>query len=241
MTGQITEDEVYEDLEVPQIGPVRVAWAPVPKVNLLPIEILERRRFRRIQVLLAAAVVVAVLVGAGGVAWAQHGITAANNNLLTAQAQVTSLEAEQNRYATVPQVLADVDAAQAARTLALGQDVLWYRYLNNLQDALPTGVKMLTLTAGITASTPGAVAAAVTNPLSVAGIGTVTLSGNATEYSQVSTWLEGLNKIKGLQASSLSNATNTGTSPTTQGPVTYTVGSVVTSDALSGRYDTKAG
>jgi hypothetical protein len=68
MTDQLTEEYAGTELaaEPGPPAPIRIPWAPVPKVNLLPIEIVEKRRFRRTQVLLGLAVLGVVLLAGVG-------------------------------------------------------------------------------------------------------------------------------------------------------------------------------
>jgi Tfp pilus assembly protein PilN len=214
-------------------APTRVSWAPVPRVNLLPIEIIEVRRFRRAQSLLVVAVLATIGVAGAGMLLAQRGVSAAHDQLTVAQATVTDLQTEQARFAQVPKVIAEVDAASAARTLALGTDVLWYRYLNDVNGALPVGVRLTGIT--LTMNSATAAAAPSADPLSPAGVGTITVVGTADQYSEVSSWLESLDKITGFSSASLTNATKA------VPKITFSSGAVVSSDALSGRYDKKAG
>jgi len=237
MTVQLAKES--SDVEAaPEPGPVRIPWAPIPKVNLLPIEIIENRRFRRTQILLGAAVLGAVALAGAGVVWAQQGVGTANDELAASEFRVSNLQNEQTRYADVPLVLAQVDAATAARTQAMGTDVLWYRYLNDIRGAQPADVKLDSLSLTLTAATTTATG---TDALSVAGIGTVTTTGTAAEYSQVSAWLEALNKLNGTSSSSLSNAAKAAVAADPKKAVTFAVGAVITSDALSNRYVKKAG
>jgi Tfp pilus assembly protein PilN len=232
MAEMITEE--LSRIEAPPVlEPIRIPWATVPRVNLLPVEILEGRRFRRTQILLGAAIVGTLLVGAGGTYWAQRSVSDAKSQLLSSQATVADLQTEQNRYAAVPQVVAQVDAAHTARTLALGRDVLWYRYLNDLDGARPSGVELTSFT--ITMSNAPAIAVASGNPLSPTGLGSITVTGTAKRYSDISAWLEAVNKITGLSAASLASAVADVTGHT------FSTSAVVDSDALSGRYEKEAG
>ncbi len=232
MTEQLTEDQVDVAPEEAPQGPIRVAWAPVPKVNLLPIEILEGRRFRRTQALLGGAVLGAVLVAAGGTFWAQQGINDANDALVSSEGQVSALTAQQNQYSAVPTVIAQVDAAETARTTAMGTDVLLYRYLTDLDGARPSGLEFTGLTVTVPA---GGSAATGANPLVASGIGTLTIEGKADQYEEVSTWMESLDKITGVASPTLASAIKA------PAGLTYSTGAVLNSDALSGRYDKKAG
>jgi hypothetical protein len=236
MTEQLTDEPVTETLPV-EAGPIRVSWASVPRVNLLPIEIIEARRFRQTKIMLAATVLGAVLVASAGVLWAQQGVNAANDELAASEFRVTSLQREQTRYAAVPLVAAQLDAANAARTRAMGADVLWYRYLNDVRDAQPANVKLDSLTLTLTSAATGVGADVLTAP----GIGTIQTAGTAAQYSQVSAWLEALNKLNGTSSSALSNAAKAADAADPTKAVTFAVGAVITSDALSHRYDKKAG
>ena len=232
MTVQLTKEVngATVEAEPGPPAPVRIPWAPVPKVNLLPIEIIENRRFRRTQMLLGTSVVAALVLAGAGTYWAQRGVAEAGDQLVAAQAKVSIAQSEKSRYAAVPKVIAEVDAARASRTLAMGNDVLWYRYLNDIDGARPTGIKLSGITLTLNAAT-----AVATDPLSQPGIGVLAMEGTADKYGQVANWLEALNKITGVASSTLANAAQG------ENGVTFGSGAVVTSDALSGRYQKKAG
>jgi Tfp pilus assembly protein PilN len=231
MTEQLTQDSSGAEVQA-RPAPVRVAWAPVPRVNLLPMEIIEVRRFRRTQVLLGATVMVMVVFAGAGTYLAQRSVDEANDELSTAQSRVSALEAQKTRYASVPAVIAEVDAAKTARALAMGTDVLWYRYLSELDGARPSGVEFTNLSVTMNISTTEA---AARDPLSPAGVGLVTIEGTARRYDQVSRWLEALDKITGIDSAALSNATKD------EEIVSYQSNATVNSDAISGRYTKKAG
>lgn len=233
MTDQLTEEHSGAELAPAARPPaLRVAWAPIPKVNLLPIEILENRRFRRILALLGVAVAVVLLLVGGGTYLAQRGVTKANDQLTASQARVSELQAEEAKYAAVPQLRAQVDAAVAARRLAMATDVLWYRYLNDIDGARPTGVEVSDLTVTLAAAASGG---AATSPLASAGIGSMVLNGTADEYAEVASWLEAVNKITGISSSTLTSAAKA------DGTVTWSLTAVIDTNALSARYTKDAG
>ena len=234
MTDQLMQDQVGTETpaETGPPAPLRIAWAPVPKVNLLPIEILESRRFRRTQVLLAGAVLVVAVLAGAGTFLAQRSVSDANDELITAQARVTQLQAEQAKYSAVPKVVGEVEAATAARTLAMGTDVLWYRYLNDIDGAVPAGVELSSLTLGLSTA---ANAGTATSPLAASGIGTIAMNGKAERYDEVSSWLEAINKITGFSSSSLLSAAKA------DGSVGWSLTAVIDSNALSARYTKDAG
>jgi Tfp pilus assembly protein PilN len=236
MTEQLTEQyaPVQEEAPTAPPAPVRISWAPIARVNLLPIEIIESRRFRRTQMMLGGAVLGAVVLAGAGTFLAERSIGDAKDQLAVSQAQVMALQAEQAKFAAVPAVIAQVDAAVAARSQAMASDVLWYRYLNEVDGARPAGVEL----SGMTVAVTTAVAPTTSNsPLAAAGIGAVTFEGTTDQYEQVSTWLEAVNKITGFSSPLLTNAAKADST----GIVTFSMSAVIDTDALSDRYTKDAG
>jgi Tfp pilus assembly protein PilN len=213
-----------------------IEWATVPRVNLLPPEIMERRRFRQLQLMLGAAVLAALVVAGALTYWATTGVTHARDDLAAAQTQVSTLRARESQYAEVPRVIAEVEAATAARAQVMAADVVWSRYLGDLDAALPQGAAFTTLTANVSGSTT----AAATGTGVPAGIGTVSVAGTAPSYGAVSAWMDALDAVAGIDSPTLSGASKD-TSDTTGAAVTFSTGAVVTDAALSHLYDGKAG
>lgn len=212
-------------------GGLRVDWAPVPKVNLLPPEILDGRRFRGVQKMLAGAVLVTVTAAGLAFAWSLHGVGVARDELDATRARTAQLHTEEAKYADVPRILAQVDAAKKARQTALGSDVLWYRFFDDLAAATPDTVSLTTVSVAL--STNGATASA--DPLTPTGIGTVTFAGSGKRFPDVAAWLESVASVHGLDGSSLQSATRSAD----DGTVTFASKIVVDDSALSHRFDGK--
>ena len=225
----------------------RVDWAPVPRVNLLPPEILDARGFRKVQVRLALAVVATIVLVVGGVVWAQRQVGSARESLDAATAQTTVLRRQEARYAEVPKVTSAVASAEAAREQALAQDMLWYRLMSDIALATPSNVWLTTLSVTLSTSPTGAAsssgsAGATTggDPLVPPGIGKVAVTGTATSLPDIAAWLEAIVKVRGLDASTLQTATRANTSGGA-GELQFTSQIVIMDSALSHRYDRKAG
>jgi hypothetical protein len=238
----------YPDVTAPQqVAPApsststRVDWAPVPKVNLLPPEIVEGRRLARLKRVLGGVLVVAAAGCAGAVVWAQAGVSSAQDEVDAAQARATTLQAQQAKYAEVPRVTGLIDTATTARQTAMGQDVLWYGFLSELSMTTPKGVSLVSLEMILddSAQPPGP----ADDPLTPSGIGHVSFSGKATHFPDIAGWLDAVGGIDGLDGSTLQTATrgDAQAAPTTaDGPITFTSTVQVTSKALTHRYDRKA-
>jgi Tfp pilus assembly protein PilN len=219
----------------------RSDWASVPRVNLLPQEILEARRFKGTQRLLALAVVAVVALLGAATWWEQSQVATAREALATEQQRTSELNAEQAKYAQVPRLLAQVTAARGARERAMSADVLWYRFLNDLATATPAGVSLESVAATLSPTVPGAPAATTTVPLKPAGIGDIAVEGSANSFDRVSDWLDNLGEVSGLDSSTLSNASREAGTGGGKPEVSFSTGVTMTGDALSHRYEQKAG
>lgn len=204
----------------------------LPRVNLLPPEIAEGARFRRIQYglgggLLATVGVVALLYLA-----AVGGVNDATTELETANTTNTALQAETAKYADVQAVYARAAAAQAMLTQAMGEEVRFSQYMNDLSLTVPANVWLKNVTFA-QAAAPAELGS------TVPGIGTVTFTGIGFQHDDVAVWLESLAKQKGYTNPYFANSTQAliGTRST----VNFTSTVTMTADALSGRFTTPAG
>ena len=211
--------------------------ATLPRVNLLPPEIEEQRRFRRVQSGLAAGVLGAVGVVGAVFLLSVMQANEAQEELDTSTARNVTLQAQANEFAEVPLVYAQVEAAQSQLTLAMGQEVRWSYFLNDLSLRTPNKVWLTTMTV---AQTPAAaVAAPATSPVMEPGIGTVTFNGRGYAHNDVAAWLDALAKQKGLTQPYFTTSTLEPIGD--QRSVNFTSQATITEEALSGRFAQKAG
>lgn len=206
--------------------------ALLPRVNLLPPEIEERKKLKQIQVGLGAAVLASVgVVGLLFMA-ASSSVGSAQEEVDTATAQSTALRAEAATYSNVTQVYAQAAAAQALLTQAMGEEIRFSRFMNDLSLTVPDNVwvKGATFTQG---SSPAAVGS--TEP----GVGTVTFTGVGFSHDDVAVWLESLATQKGYTNPDFTNSTETLLG--TRKVVNFASTVQLTSAALSGRYSKPIG
>src|SRR5690242_19946726 len=114
-----------------------VALGALPRVNLLPPEIAEGRRLRRIQLGLGGAVLGAVGVVALLYVGAVGGVSSAQSDLDAATAKHSALQAQTAKYREVTAVYARAAAAQTLLTQAMGQEVRYSQLLNDLSLSVP--------------------------------------------------------------------------------------------------------
>ena len=215
--------------------------ATLPRVNLLPPELEEAQRFRRVQIGLGAAVLAAAgLVGAVTVI-AIGQVSSAEDDLSAAKAQQTTLQAKVNEYAEIPVVYAQVEAAEAQLTKAMGQEVRWSYFLNDLSLKTPNKVWLTSMTVAQTVDAePTVDAAAETGTEYMSpGLGTVSFQGKGFTHNDVAAWLVALAKQKGLSQPYFTSSTKELIG--TEDSVTFTSQATITEDALSKRYTEKAG
>jgi len=218
--------------------------ATLPRVNLLPPEIEEQRRFRKVQAGLGAGVLAAVAVVGALMLLANAAVNDAQSDLDDATARQARLQAQQAQYAEVPIVYAQVEAAEAQLGLAMGKEVRWSYFLNDLSLKVPGKVWLTSMT--VTQEFDGAVAATAdpaavpgTSTYLTAGMGTVTFQGKGYGHNDVAAWLDALAKQNGLIQPYFTNSAKEAIGSETA--VSFTSQATITEQALSGRYVQKAG
>jgi Tfp pilus assembly protein PilN len=205
----------------------------LPRVNLLPPEVHEARKLRRLQVgLVSGVAAVAVLLGALYLTQVQAA-DSAKNDLAGATSTGQTLTAQKATYAAVPNVISAIDDAGTARAAAMSQDVQWYRYLNDLTYITPKNAWLTQLSV---AFTNGASSSAALSP---GGIATVTVQGDAKNHVDVASWLDAVAKEHGWNNAYFSNSARDTFHNTPIVKFSSTIN--VTAAALSHRYDRKAG
>jgi len=213
----------------------------LPHVNLLPPEIAARVRFRKVQCGLGMAVVAAVAAVGLLVVSAGSSVADAEEQVQAAGTEQTRLQAEARPFAEVGAVYARAAAAEQMLVQAMGQEVRYSRFLNDLSLTVPPEVWITNASfaqdGGTAAAAAGpAVAGTTSTP---AGLGTITLTGIAFDHDDVALWLEVLAKQRGFAAPFLQSSTEAllGTKKT----VNWTTSIVLSPDALSNAYPAAGG
>jgi Tfp pilus assembly protein PilN len=210
--------------------------ANMPRVNLLPPEIRENQRLRRVQLVLALGVVL-TLAGVGLLyVNGQSGVSSAKNALANQQQKQTALQAKLNSLQYVTQIKAAGDSAEAALTQATATEVHWSEYLSDLSLTVPHDV-WLTSVSFTEAVPAGSLLTAAQAPATVGSmqIAATTLTTNApgASHNGVADWLDAAVKEKGF-----ADVWFTGSQEAFIGPkrvATFTSSLNLTSDALTKR------
>lgn len=215
--------------------------ARVPRVNLLPPEIIERRVFARTQKWLVAAVLSVLLVLAGVYFLQVLAKNKAADELAVSQATGVTLKAEEAKYADVPRVYKSIEDAQSARQTAMSQDVEWFRYLTDFSLTMPADVWLTSLDMSLAGATPATPATTTVNPgvVTTPAVGTLTFAGTAYDHPDVAAWLVTLAKERAVTEAYFSASTKAKIG--TKDVVNFTSTASLTADGLSHRFDRKAG
>jgi Tfp pilus assembly protein PilN len=213
-------------------APVGTGHVTLPRVNLLPPEIGEQIRFRRIQYALGSGVVATVGLVALLYVSATSSVNDAESELEASTARGAQLQAESAKYADVTAVYAQAAQAEAMLTQAMGEEIRFSQFLNALSLTVPDNVWVNNVSF---VQTPIAPVVGETTP----GLGTVTFTGIGFSHDDVAVWLESLATQKGYTNPYFSNSSEDkiGTRKT----VTFSSTVTLTPEALSGRYTNPAG
>ena len=175
----------------------------LPRVNLLPPEIGERKRLQQVQ----AGVVVAVIVAVGAVVTldmtGSHKVTDAKTQLQSATSESRALSRQLATYNDVNTTAAQLAASQAILAQATATRVEWSGYLADLSEVLPSATWLTNLSMSEQAA-PGS----LVSPSQASGtVGTLTFAGVALKYGDLANWLDSLQPVTGLANVYFSNAT----------------------------------
>jgi Tfp pilus assembly protein PilN len=231
--------------------PLRSGTVVLPRVNLMPPEIHEAARFRRFQLGLAAAGAGAIVIVGALFFQAHSGVASAKSQLADAQARHAQLEQQRQALQPVQDVYNQVAAKRAMLQQAMGGEIRWSYYLNDLSLKIPENVWLTNVSATETgtglaatgtsaaANNPTAQAAAAAAASTTSGVGSINFGGVAFSHDDVANWLDSLAREKGYANPYFSNSTETFIGP--RKVVTFTSSVQLTPAAYSNRYSTSLG
>jgi Tfp pilus assembly protein PilN len=162
------------------------------QVNLLPPDILQGQRYRRLTLTVLAAgaivlvlIVVFFLIQVGRLGSVNNDVAAQNQTNAQLQGQIDSLQKYDDLQVKAQQAQSELNAAYAGEVSFSGM-------LMDLSRVIPSDAYLTTFTATI-AGPPPAAGGATTTPL----IGTMTTGGQAIGFDSLSIWLTRLELVKG--------------------------------------------
>jgi Tfp pilus assembly protein PilN len=201
------------------------------RVNLLPPEIIEEARFRKVRSGLVVAVVASVAVVGWLFVAASSDASDAQGELDAATARQAVLKTRAAQYAEVPQVNAELEAAHAQLATAMGQEVRWSFLLNDLSLRTPSQVWLKTLHAEVVTASAKA---EEPDGIVPTGVGVLQVTGTGYRHNDVASWLEVLAKTEGFVSPYFTSSTDVEIGDRTA--VDFDSTAVMTPERLSGRY-----
>ncbi|PZS29406.1 MAG: hypothetical protein DLM59_12840 [Pseudonocardiales bacterium] len=197
----------------------------LPRVNLIPTEIAERRTLRRVQAGLGAGGVAAVAIVVVLLLLAMASVSSAKQHLAAAKSENANVQGKVAGLQNVVRTFTLVDQAHGALRDAAGGEILWSTYFTDLTLRIPDNVWLTKVTVA-SAVTPG-------------GVAEITFEGAALSHDDVARWLDSIAKERGWSNPYFSKSDE----KLIGLRKTYTFASTVTvtTDALSGRYTKPAG
>jgi Tfp pilus assembly protein PilN len=174
---------------------------PAIAANLLPREIVDSRRDRKVRrvVLAALAAFVAVLVAWYGLM--SYQTSAARKTLASAEQDSQTTLRQQRAFADVIGVRAQSAVITGQLTALLATDLRWPALLTAVAQVAPAGVELTGVTGALTPTTGVAVGAAVIQLPNTSGarpVGTLTITGLALSAPAVAAYVDAVGKVKGL-------------------------------------------
>ncbi len=206
--------------------------ALLPQVNLLPASVRAKRALQRVKVWLVIGLGVVLLVALLAYVFAMTSASSAEEELDDVRADTQRLLNEQAKYAEVPIVLGQIEAAKTAEMIGMGYEVLWAEHFIAAIAALPEDAQLGAMsTASIT---PLLAAPLPADPMVTPGLGTVSFTHRSPSVGDLSAWTKALEEVPGFADVQYTTAAITDD----DGDVFYEVVTTaqVTQEALSGRF-----
>ncbi len=208
---------------------------PLIAANLLPVEIVDSRRARKVRRrVLFALVVFAVLLG-GWYGVARYQTATARTGLTAIEDDARRVLRQQRDLAEVTSTQTESKAIRAQLGVLLADDLRWSSLLSAVARRAPSGVAVTGVSGALAEKTGvagggGSTAARLPNTSGHKAIGTLTVTGRATSKSVVAGYADTLATIPGLGNPLIGSAN------VEDGALRFTVRLDVTSVALGGRY-----
>lgn len=185
----------------------RTTRVPAIAANLLPDEIVEARRSRKVRRAVVASLAVFVLGLAGWYVVASYQTSMARDDLANAQTEAEVLTRQQHQYSDVVSTQAQSQAIRTQLGALFATDVNWGGVVDRIRGAAPSGVDVTGLSGGLNATNAQGGPAGTGN---LDQVGSLTITGYAPDKGTVAAYVDLLGSVPGVSAPYLSSATKAG-------------------------------
>jgi Tfp pilus assembly protein PilN len=178
------------------VGKAPLVVGGQPRANLLPPEIILKRKQLKTRRSLRAGVVLVAIVTAAGCAGTFGVASVAQVQLSAAQNQQTALVQEQSRYAEVKAVLTTIDTIAAGQKVGASTEIDWRDYLTKLQATLPSGVVLQSV--NVESGTPMSAFSQADGPLQGERVASLSFTALSPGLPSIPDWLRSLEDLPGF-------------------------------------------
>jgi hypothetical protein len=206
------------------------ALAPAPAqpphivADLMPQEVIDSRRGRKVRRRVLIALVVSVMLLAGWYAAATVEAVSARHDLVMAEDATRDITRQQGQFRKLVDAQTGSDTIRTQLETLLADDLRWSRLLGSLRAAAPAGVTVDVVIGALDTDDAGAADGT--------SVGTVTLSGTAPDKRAVAAYVDALARVPAVTNPFPTDANDE------SGTVGYTIRLGIAESALGGRYTT---
>lgn len=212
-------------------GPARMVRV---SANLLPDTVIAARRLGKLKRKLGLGLLGLVgllIVGYGFSWWQTH---SARNDLNSAQNANTAMHSQLTAFGPLLNAQSQQESITSNLRLVMATDVQWRDVWNSVKAKVVPGVQLTGFAASTSLVTTSGGGLDVLNHTGLLPIGTISITGTATDSRSVAAFVDGLAVTPGLASPIPSNISGS------KGGVAFTINLLLTSDALGGRFTTAA-
>ena len=167
-----------------------LALGGIPRVNLMPPEVGEKRALQARVRMLVRLVILTVVLVAGVYALAVAWETSVQTSLTAAQATSADLLTQQGAFADAKQANDDIDLITEARTVTTSSEVIWADLYAVVNNSLPGGARITT--ANFTGRAPFDGALVPTSPISSEKVALMTVAVSLASPDDAATFIQSL-------------------------------------------------
>ena len=227
-----------EVMPIQSAAPERDPLRPVLiAASLLPVEVVDARRARRVRRLVLWALVLLTLAIGGWYGLSRYQTSMANDELVAAEDDAARLTQQQREFADVVRTQSESQAISSQLTTLLADDVRWSTLLASLRTAAPQGVELTGVAARLAeADRAGGAApenAAALGAPAAETIGTIDITGEAGTKPQIAAYVDALSAVPGVADPYLQSANKQ------DSRFSFTIQLEITKETLGGRYTPK--
>jgi Tfp pilus assembly protein PilN len=223
------------------VSPERIRRLLPIAADLLPLEIVESRRARKVRRSVVAVVVVIVVVLTGWYGYAVYRTSVARTGLSGAEADVTRLQAKQHKFDGLVNTQSESNAIHAQLSGLLANDLPWSHLVKPILADVPANLVVTDLTANLTVGgTTPSTSVQLPDATGHKLLGQLTIKGYAGSKTVVAAYVDALTLNSATKVLGLGNPYVTTAMPDAQTQAyEYVVQLDVTDAILGGRYTVK--